>query len=118
MGLPEPYQSQFEAKTQEFEGRTNYLYADSRGNPTCGIGHMVPSGDAAIALPFSGGNPAEDWHAVKIATVGRVAAFYAHLTTSRLPDDAINVLFAQDCDAAFSQIRSFLPSFDALPPTV
>jgi GH24 family phage-related lysozyme (muramidase) len=122
--LTEPQFTDFRKRTEVFEGRVPYLYLDTRSNPTCGIGHLCATVADAELLPFSGGMGAvaglvaRDWQVISTATPGRVAAFYAGLTTSRLTDEAIDSIFAADCERTWNGILAFLPTLESLPPTV
>lgn len=122
--LTEPWLSKFRAKTEEFEGRAAWMYLDTRGFVTAGIGHLLSTPEDAEALPFSGGMGdvaglvARDWGAVKAAPPGKLAGFYASLTTSRLSDEAIDSIFEKDITIAWDGMKPFIPALDVLPPPV
>src|SRR5690348_8109862 len=40
------------ANLEKHEGRTPYIYPDSKGNPTVGVGHLLATPQAALMLPF------------------------------------------------------------------
>jgi GH24 family phage-related lysozyme (muramidase) len=122
--LAEPYLSNFRTKTEEFEGRTTFMYLDTGGNVTAGVGHEIPTVQDAEALPFDGGmgavagTVARDWQTIRDAPAGRVAAFYEPLTTSRLSEQAIDGIFASDCNLVWTSARGFIQDFDNLPQPV
>lgn len=109
------------------EGCTTWLYCDVRGYPTIGIGNLVASPAAAIALPFRdtfGATPTEDdkreaWKTVVGAfDKSHSAAFYKHLTTLRLTDDFVYQLAATRLERDFLPgIRKLCHDFDAWPET-
>jgi GH24 family phage-related lysozyme (muramidase) len=70
------------------EGAVGYLYRDSFGYPTVGVGHLVPDVDAALALPFQYGN---DPAIIRPATPDDIRAGYNALppqTTPPMPHTA------------------------------
>lgn len=95
--LDDPHAADFIKHLEIFEGRTDYLYVDSGGLVTIGVGCMIPSASVAESLNWEGGMgavaiAASEWLAVKDATPGLAAASYAHLTTNRLSDEEIDKL--------------------------
>ncbi len=84
-----------------WEGRFAYMYLDTRGFVTVGVGKMLPDVAAAQALGFvrrSDGQPATaaeikaDFERVKQQPMGRLAKTYKASTLLDLPDAAIDAL--------------------------
>jgi GH24 family phage-related lysozyme (muramidase) len=99
------------------EGCTTWLYCDSRGLPTVGIGNLVASPKDCAALPFAhpSGTPATEdekrdlWKAVVNAfEKGEGAGFYRTLSTL-----AISRAFAYELAAKRIE-RDFIPGIKRL----
>lgn len=109
----------------QFEGCTTWLYCDTRGFVTIGIGNLVSSPDACAKLPLVGADesPASDeakraaWACVTDAfTSEKSAEFYRHLTVERLPLSEAQALVAQRLELEFIPgIRQLCHDFDAWP---
>jgi GH24 family phage-related lysozyme (muramidase) len=98
--------------TEEFEGRVNHMYLDTKGNVTVAVGQMLADVAAAQALPFkrrgmgedipaSEGEIAEEFNRVKASSPGHAAHYY--FTTLFLEDadmDRLLRVFLADIDAA------------------
>lgn len=99
------------------EGRTNFMYRDSRGIVSCGIGHALFSVDDALKLPWD--QPAAqvraDYAAVKAAPANHTAPFYAPLTKSRLSQQFVDDLEHQDIEQEISRLKRHYPFFDSFP---
>ena len=97
------------------EGRKAWMYSDTAGNVTVGVGHLIPNQDAATLLGFTdaSGNPAlEDdvingWNYVKVSHQG-----YAALT---LPDVAIDNLLMGDVAHFYPVLIQTFPDFMDYP---
>lgn len=50
MPLDETVKQAVIKKLEEYEGRVNHLYRDSKGNVTVGVGHLIPNKTAVAAL--------------------------------------------------------------------
>lgn len=101
---------------EQHEGRISWMYLDTVGRVTVGIGHMIPSADAAVMVPFvdpASGSKASadaaragfDAVAAAQASVGRAAGAFQRLTTLRLDDDGIAAVFAADFDRIVGRTR-------------
>lgn len=108
------------------EGCTNWLYCDSRGFPTTGIGNLVASADAAVLLPWhhlGSGLDATDedkragWKTVVDAFIkGRSATAYRSMTTLRLTAEYVYQLAATRIEREFVPgIRRLCHDFDEWP---
>jgi GH24 family phage-related lysozyme (muramidase) len=106
-----------EARTQQAEGRTSWLYRDSSrpGNITCGVGHLVPDRAHAQALPFVPAITQQEWCNLLCAPIGTLAATYQIDTKGRLSEAAIDALLRADLEAALADLRAKWPRFDAFP---
>ena len=100
------------------EGCCLWLYCDSRGYATTGIGNLVPDADACAAMPWMG----NDDPRVAYATVlhafdaARPAAYYRPLSDLRLSLDYVTGLVAQRLQTEFLPgILQLCPGFDAFP---
>ena len=96
------------AKLEWFEGSIPWMYLDTRGHVTVGVGLMVPDAAAAEKLPFTSGSRAAtsteiatEFARVEAMPMGRPALFYRH--------DGSLILEKQDID---SLLRSVLAGFD------
>jgi len=102
---------------ERYEGKIDWMYLDTVGKVTVGIGHMIPSADEAAALSFvdpaSGTAATGDairaaFAAVQAAGSGddRPAGAFQSLTTIRLPDAAVTALFQADYQQIVGRIRT------------
>ena len=108
------------------EGRATWLYCDSRGFVTVGIGNLVASSQACAALPFVhlvDGSPATDgektaaWACVSDAfDKTKNAAAYQSLTSIRLSQDFVRSLVGQRLSSEFIPgIVRLCPQFETFP---
>ena len=109
---------------RSFEGAIPYLYLDTAGIVTVGIGHALETAGEAAVLPFvlgAGGARATtaeieaDYAAVKALPKGRVAAFYRPFSRTVLGDDAIADLFTTDLNDFLAELGRKVAGFDELP---
>jgi GH24 family phage-related lysozyme (muramidase) len=110
---------------ESFEGKIPWLYRDTRGNVTVGVGKMLPDVDAALKLPFLVGDPAQradelnirkDWARIMEMPFGQnyAAGFYRSPASVYLADATISDLLCSvlsDCDAELHQLY---PNFHEL----
>jgi hypothetical protein len=106
------------------------MYQDAQGHVRIGLGHLLPTADHAVALPWWTGRDRHvatedevrrDWQ--KIADYrrpGRPARFpglgQKVLTRVRLTDEGLQRTFASDFAQAFSRVRlTFGEAFDLFP---
>lgn len=116
------YLEQSLAKLKVFEGCVPWMYRDTAGNVTVGVGTMLPTPQAAAALPFQvAGAAAEtsaiaaEFHRVAALPAGHLPAFYGqsgspHLTMNGIDDLLRSVLVGFDTD-----LQQRLPHYDLLP---
>lgn len=107
-----------------WEGLHDYLYQDSLGYVTTGIGNLVKTADAATKLDWidSAGNPASealvrsDWLRVAGASSGHAASYYEPLSQCRLPEGGAQSLARARLNAEFiPALEAQFPNFDDLP---
>lgn len=117
---------------QEFEGNIPWLYLDTVGDVTIGIGHMIPSADKISAVPMVGANGAvasdsekrAAFDAVKAAQskVGQAAGAYEGLSPLRLGPGGDKALFQGNFDTLFAEaqklFRNVAGGFEAWPKAV
>ena len=120
----------FFGHARQFEEVIPYMYQDSEGNVTVGIGHLLPDAAAAKALPFvrGGTNTAatqreieEAFDAVKGAThlTGKAATEFRPLTTLELPSTEIEELLKSDVDTKLAELKATkeFRDYETYPPT-
>ena len=98
-----------------FEGRTSWMYLDSDGTVTVGVGHALFTLADAIAVFHMMPDEYDEWNAVKNASLGFPAAEYEALTTCRLTDIQIDSLLTKDLANAESQLAALWPVYRTLP---
>ena len=105
------------ARIERFEGRTTWMYLDTAGVVTCGVGHALATAQAAIALPWSRPEAIvrADYARVQSAPRGRRALFYEQFSESRLPEFEIDRLRNSDVSRFLSQIERTLPELLSWP---
>ena len=102
------------------EGRVPYMYLDSEGYVTVGIGCKLESATEAAGLPFrrgASGPPvsraeiSEMWHTVKGSRRGRSALEQRGVSGAvQLPQSAIEALFRTRAKRFLDQLRRTFPS--------
>jgi GH24 family phage-related lysozyme (muramidase) len=119
------YLDQSLAKLKKFEGSVPWMYRDTRGNVTVGVGLMLPYPAAACTLPFfTAGRPASsqeiaaDYARVEGLPAGHIAAFYRLDSGLELSPTEIDSLLLNTLSEFEQAIRARLPGFDALPDPV
>lgn len=110
------------AKLTEFEGSVPWMYRDTAGHVTVGVGLMLPSAEAATALPFQVAGQAirseqiaSEFHRVNSLPPGRAALFYRQVNSPELPSSTIEERLRSvllDMEAA---LQRHLPPFASLP---
>src|SRR6185295_93304 len=119
---------------EKFEGRTDYLYQDSRGFVTIGVGNLVATPDDCARLPLytphaaNGARlsgfmtPATEsqkraaWANVHGCPPGRREMYYANATTVRMLDADIDALAVSRLEHEFLPgLRKLYEGFDDLP---
>ncbi|MFF3708885.1 lysozyme family protein [Streptomyces phaeochromogenes] len=115
------------ARTRRFEASIPHLYLDTVGAVTVGVGHMLPSADAAAAVDLlrnSDGKPATeaekraDFTSVAQRVKGKPASFYKQYTQLHLAPATIEAILRDDVDRVRTGLRSRLPDWDTYPVAV
>jgi len=113
------------AKLREFEGCVNWMYRDTAGKVTVGIGLMLPTATAAIALPFlldSQPVPpqqiAEEFYRVSVLAPGQPPRFYKGAVSPQLPDPFIDAKLLSVLTEFDATLREKIAGYDKLPDGV
>jgi GH24 family phage-related lysozyme (muramidase) len=119
------YIEQSLTKLKEFEGCVPWMYRDTVGKITVGVGLMLPDPKAAQALPFVlGARPATpeeiaaEYTRVDTLPLGRASAFYKSPTALELTQQTIDIKLTSVLEGFEADLRTQLPHYDTLPDTV
>jgi GH24 family phage-related lysozyme (muramidase) len=119
------YIEQSLAKLKEFEGCVPWMYRDTVGKVTVGVGLMLPNAVAATALPFildgRAATPTEiatEFARVDAMTLGRAAAFYKVPSSLELSQATIDAKLSAVLQGFEADLRTQLPHYDGLPDGV
>jgi GH24 family phage-related lysozyme (muramidase) len=119
------YLDQSLAQLEHFEGSIPWMYLDTRGHVTVGVGLLLADANAARKLPFTIANQpatpdqiAADYERVHAMPMGRPAGFYHQRLCPQLPQPSIDSLLRTVLLGFESDLRTHLPTYDALPDTV
>jgi GH24 family phage-related lysozyme (muramidase) len=119
------YLEQSLAKLKEFEGSVPWMYRDTVGKVTVGVGLMLPDAKAAQALPFMMGTrpatPAEtaaEFARVNAMAMGHPAAFYKTPASVELTQQTIDAKLSSVLQGFETDLRTEFPHFDSLPDGV
>lgn len=114
------------AQIEKFEGRVSWLYLDSKGNVTVGVGCMLPNVEAALQLPFmiSGmgedfsATPqqiTEDFNSVSVMPANKLPTFYERASSIFLMDDEIDSLLLKTITTLDSALPRIYPAYPSWP---
>jgi GH24 family phage-related lysozyme (muramidase) len=115
------------AKLKEFEGSVTWMYRDTVGLITVGVGNMLPNVEAALKLPFrvqsSGdlaGEPAvrKEFARVGALAAGKLPKFYYEYEALTLADTDIDALLAARVAVFETQLRRQYPHYGSFPDAV
>jgi GH24 family phage-related lysozyme (muramidase) len=119
------YLEQSLTKLKEFEGCVPWMYRDTVGKVTVGVGLMLPNTEAAQALPFFAGvrpatsqEIAAEFARVDAMPTGRPSAFYKIPASLELTQQTIDARLSAVLQGFETDIRAQIPHYDALPDTV
>jgi len=102
-------------RTKRFEGSISYMYLDTKGNVTVGVGHLLPSADSAAQLPFvfkgSGISIPEEarkseWTTISALGFPHAASWYDSYTTMELTSSDIDQLLSDDLERFQSELTN------------
>jgi GH24 family phage-related lysozyme (muramidase) len=113
------------ADLTRWEGKFRHLYLDTKGLPTIGIGNLVATAEAAVALPFvvmPDGRAAveeekrQSWKVVKAMPGSMRARAYESASNLRLTEKAVDALVVERLTGEFLPgLRDLYPKFDTFP---
>lgn len=111
---------------KRWEGVIPYLYLDSVGLVTIGIGFMLPNVFSASTLPFvnTSGEPstqaeiAADFNRVKSLPANKLPTYYHSFSSPLLPQAEINRLLAANVSSFEISLRKMYSGYDTYPDSV
>ena len=121
--LSEQTKQTLREKLNEYEGKVNHMYLDSKGYVTVGVGHLLESVAAAQALKFvqqegsaaSAAQIATDFESVKAQAPNRVASYYKKYTQLTLAQADIESLTDEHIESFYTELKQLYPEFDSYP---
>jgi GH24 family phage-related lysozyme (muramidase) len=112
-------------KLKEFEGCVPWMYRDTVGKVTVGVGLMLPDAKAAQALPFLNitqpATPAEiatEYARVDALPQGRTASFYKTPHSLQLAPQTIDAKLTSVLQGFETDLRTEFPHYDTLPDAI
>jgi len=119
------YLEQSLAQLEIFEGCIPWMYLDTVGKVTVGVGFMLPDSAAASALPFQLAGQAaaadaitDDFGRVTGMAAGHVAGFYKQPDSLQLPQSVIDARLLHTLQGFEGLLRAAMTGYDGFPPTV
>lgn len=114
------------AKMEKYEGKFSYMYLDSKGFITVGVGHLLKDLASAQKLNFKKSNnrPASkdeikaDYAAVKQQPKNRLASFYKKYVKLKLLEADIITLTNKHIDSFEVELNRIFPDFSTYPSEV
>jgi GH24 family phage-related lysozyme (muramidase) len=119
-------------KLKEFEGAIPYMYLDTGGNVTVGVGNLLASATDAKQLgfvrradpaakppvtagPAAGDEIQTDFDNVNKQTAGKIFSYYRQFTKLDLPDAVITALLNGRVTEFKAKLVAAFPDFDSYP---
>jgi GH24 family phage-related lysozyme (muramidase) len=119
------YLEQSLAKLKEFEGCVPWMYRDTVGKVTVGVGLMLPDAKAAEAIPFVLGSRAAtpqeiaaEYARVDAMALGRASSFYKTPDSLELTQQTIDAKLTSVLEGFEANLRTEFPHYDTLPDSV
>jgi GH24 family phage-related lysozyme (muramidase) len=119
------YLEQSLAKLKEFEGCIPWMYRDTVGKVTVGVGLMLPDAKAAEALPFVVGTRpatpqeiAAEFTRIDTMPIGHASAFYKSPAPLELTQQTIDAKLTSVLEGFEADLRGQLPHYETLPDGV
>ena len=119
------YLEQSLEKLKEFEGSVPWMYRDSVGKVTVGVGLMLPDAKAAQALPFfldkRPATPEEiaaEYARVDAITMGKAAGFYKTPISLELTQQTIDAKLLSVLQRFEADLRGEFPRYDNFPDAI
>ncbi len=115
------------------EGSENFLYQDSRGNPTIGVGKMIPNEKEMNGLPLylfdqngtevrpaTSEEKSEAFRKLRTLPKGQISSSYDPLRNEgfkniQLKDDDVYKLYKEELSRKAAQVNKSLPDLDTKP---
>jgi GH24 family phage-related lysozyme (muramidase) len=121
-------EAEYIAKLKDFEGYTDYMYLDSTGNVTIGVGILLANASAAKSAGITFKNRKtgktataaeieQDYNAVKAAPKGMVESKYEKYT-QLVATGGLESRLQKELSQAKADAKSYYPDFSTLPDTV
>lgn len=112
------------AKLEQYEGKVNHMYLDSKGYVTVGIGHLLSSLADAQKLAFKNSKDLSatadeiktDYDEVNKQPANRLASTYKKYTKLTLPDTEISALTNRHINTFEKELEKIYSDFDTFPP--
>jgi GH24 family phage-related lysozyme (muramidase) len=107
----------FTAHVERYEGRTTWMYLDTKGLVTVGVGNLVDPVSLALELPWlrGEGGPAScaeveaEWERVKAMREGMVAGRYRTGAGLHLAEEAVDELVARKLEEFWGHLVRYFP---------
>ena len=119
------YLEQSLAQLEIFEGSIPWMYVDTVGKVTTGVGTMLADAEAAARLPFhvngvalTPAEIAEAFRRVEALPMGRPALFYRYAGAPELDQTAIGALLQETLVGFEADLRKRLSDYDSFPDQV
>jgi GH24 family phage-related lysozyme (muramidase) len=119
------YLDQSLAQLEHFEGAIPWMYLDTRGHVTVGVGLMLPDVEAAQRLAFATANGvssadevAAEFERVHGLPMGRPAPFYRQPGAPELPAAAIADVLRQVLEGFDAELRGHFDGYDSFPDPI
>lgn len=119
------YLQQAIERLKQFEGSVPWMYLDTVGKVTVGVGTMLPDARAAATLPFLIGERAateaeiaKEFQRVGAMAMGRGAAFYSRKGGLRLAEKAIDDRLGEALEGFEGYLRAHIGGYEGLPDGV
>jgi GH24 family phage-related lysozyme (muramidase) len=110
-------------RTRRFEGVIPFMYLDTGGNVTVGVGHLLSDSaagglsfvDKLTDVPADEIQKSAEWLTVSELEPGHAAGYYAASTKLMLRDADIDSLLTGDLTVVEDQLRGQFPDYDTYP---
>lgn len=119
------YLDQSRVKLEQFEGCIAWMYRDTAGKVTVGVGRMLPDAEAACALPFlldgkaaTAEQIAQEFARVEALPMGRPALFYRGAACPELAPMDIDSMLRAVLAGFDGELRAHLSGYDSFPDGV
>lgn len=128
--LSDYYDDEVRGLIEKFEGKKQKLYLDHKGNPTVGVGFMIPNAKEALTYPFyrldDRNKPISQASAIEIESAynkvkqGPIRKIndYDTLTNIGLIDDDMNKILNRKLRSSVDELRLKFNNFDNAPKGV